>query len=160
MADEVEKPKPKAKRPAHRPKGRKNGEKHSRILSLRAKGYTHAEIAKAVDSDGAHVGRVLQKWAQRLPNLANTNEFRDVRSRVLTAGHEKVLEFITRDATLERARPGELAKIADVVYRQERLERDLSTDNKAIIQHTRIILPANDVPPADVQPPVIARMLK
>lgn len=132
-----------------RPKGSKTGAKHIRILTLRQKGNTHAEIAEKVKTSEDHVWKVLKKWEERLPALAQAEGFRKVRPDILTAAQDKVLKFLTKDKLLETARLSELAKASDILYKQERLERGLSTANKSIIKHTKVLLPSEDVPPSD-----------
>lgn len=137
----------KPKKQIGRKKGSLRGAKHLKILELRQRGIKLVDIAKQLETDPAHVSRVLKKWEKNLPGLKTVGAFKEARANILGAAHEKVLNFMTKDSTLKGARAGELAKIADVVYRQERLETGQSTSNKAEIRYTKVLLPDTGKPP-------------
>jgi uncharacterized protein (DUF433 family) len=132
-----EKPK---KRPG-RPKGRKSGTNVAKIVDLHARGVPPSDIAKTLGLARQSVDATLARWLPRLPNLRDVEAYRSVRADILSSCHETVIKSAMDPAKLDQARVGELAKLLHTVHQQERLERGLSTSNRAEIRYTKIEIP-------------------
>lgn len=141
---EEKKAKLKARKKGGRPKGSKTGAKHRKILSLYQKGMNTVEIAETIGVTNQQVGEVLRKWQELLPGLQNVHQFTANRPDILAAINEEVFKSLMKPQRLDGARVGELAKLSEVLHKQERLEKGLSTANSATIRYTKPVMPPSE----------------
>jgi transposase len=127
--------------PVGRPPGAKTGHNALKIIDLHLKGVSQDDIARAVGITQQTVQAHLAKWLSRIPELADSALYRENRANLLSGAHAQVLKSVLEPAKLDQARVGELAKLLHTVHQQERLERGLSTSNRAEIRYTKIEIP-------------------
>ena len=99
-------------------------------------GMGSKEIAIMVNSTPATVRSVLCRYRKQFKGLDQVDDFKQIRSDILTASEYSVLESINKPGKMDAASLGELAKMFSVIHTANRLERNLSTANSHSVTFT------------------------
>lgn len=127
----------KEKKKAGRPKGVKRAAKKLRqheialIANDYVRGMPQHEIAKKFGVSDASVSMILAQFKPIFSELANVEQFRQVKADVLDAASLTLLKEIVNPSKIEQANVRELAYSFDALAKHGRLERGLSTSNVA-----------------------------
>lgn len=104
---------------------------NAHIITQTLKGVKQIDIAKELNVSRATVSMALKKFAPIFKELENVRDFQSVKADIIDAGLLTTLKSAVDEDKHKEARLGEVAKLLDVLHKASRLERNLSTENRA-----------------------------
>lgn len=121
-----------------RPKGAKRGvnkltqSELAMVVTDYARGLPQTEIAAKMGLSDSGVSQVLAKFAPMFAELGNVKEFREAKADVYDALQLQALKSMSDPDKHASATLRDLAVAADVLQRNSRLERGMSTNNLSV----------------------------
>lgn len=103
--------------------------KKAEILTLKARGYPNAVVAREAGVEASSVTRLLAQYSGLMQELENVERFRDGKADLLDAAQLRVLKSLVDASKLDKASLNQVAYAMDVLYKSNRLERNQSTAN-------------------------------
>ena len=102
------------------------------ILRLSIARVSQSKISESVGVSPATIYRRLAHTSKFLKSLEETEQFEAVRSKMLSAAEYKFLETALDEDRLAASSLRDAAYAYNIVHKSNRLERGLSTANKAV----------------------------
>jgi hypothetical protein len=109
------------------------------LLSLRVKGVDTRTLATRYEVNERSLNKWLKQYDGLFAEIEGIENFKAHRADLLTAAHSRLLKSIVSESKLKRANLGQVATAMDKVYKHERLERGLSTDNQSVKSFSRVV---------------------
>lgn len=121
---------------------------NSKAMQLIAKGdLSIAEVARASKVSEGTVKRIKQKYAKLFKELKNVDEYKNIKSDLLSAAELTLLKSLMTPGKLRKAPLNQVAFAFKEINVANRLERGLSTSNSASqVQYIGANLPASNKP--------------
>lgn len=122
------------------------------VLSLKARGVSNRTISIQFGMREQSLNKFMRQYEGLFAEMQNIGQYRDLRADLLGAAHSRMLKFATKEKKLDEAPLGQLATAMDKLYKQERLERGLSTDNQSSKSYSEIVhtsTNSNTIDPTD-----------
>jgi hypothetical protein len=108
------------------------------VLTLKVKGVDTKTIAWKFGVAETTLHNWLSNFDGLLKEMEGLSHFQGLRADILSAAHARLLKFAMKEEKLQEAPLGQIASAMDKVYKQERLERNLSTDNSEVHAFGRV----------------------
>ena len=102
------------------------------IVELALKGTPQEVIAEAYGITTGTVNVITSKFRNLITELQNVQDFKLMRRNILDAAHCRLLESVIDPEAIADANLRDRAWAAESIYKQSRLESNLSTDNKGV----------------------------
>ena len=113
----------------------------AKILDQHARGLSRRQIAQEIKCADHSIQRVLDTFKPLFRTLEKVRDYQKVKPDLIDSAQLVALQSMVSDQKQEGATIGELAKMFDVLYKANRLERGQSTANITSIQFQQSVQP-------------------
>lgn len=103
--------------------------KKAKAVELAAQGVAMSDIARAVGLPKSTVKDCLKRFKPVFKKLGQVNDFRSARADIISAAQLTVLESVVSPSKIRKASLLATVTSAEKLFKMERLERGLSTEN-------------------------------
>lgn len=104
----------------------------TKVMNLAARGLTTEDIHKVTKLPMGSIDVIKCELYELLGELNKVQEYRAIRRDILDAGHIKLLKSMFEPERLAKANLYQLAYASEILYKQSRLESNLSTENRSV----------------------------
>lgn len=104
----------------------------TRVMNLAARGLTTEDIQKVTNLPISSINSIRCELAELLTELGKIEDYRAIRRDLLDATHIRLLKSINDPEKIAKANLYQLAYASESLYKQSRLEANLSTENRAV----------------------------